>query len=76
LGNRKKPELVRAIVYANAFTANGKQNGIDLFDYVNVGYGLGLRYLLNEKARTYIGLDYGWGQYGTTGFYIRLNENF
>lgn len=75
-GTEKTPELLRGIVYANAFTADGKQNGIDLFDYVNFGYGLGLRYLLSKKARTYIGVDYGWGQYGTTGFYIRLNENF
>lgn len=65
-----------AILYLNATTANGKANGINLFEYVEPGYGLGLRFNISQKARTNIGIDYGWGNYGTSGLFLRLNENF
>ncbi|AGA80416.1 BamA/TamA family outer membrane protein [Echinicola vietnamensis] len=73
---RKNPRFMGAILYLNATTANGKANGINLFEYVEPGYGLGLRFNISQKARTNIGIDYGWGNYGTSGLFLRLNENF
>jgi hypothetical protein len=72
----KNPNFLGMILYANMTTANGKSNEIDLFEYVEPGYGLGLRVNISQKSRTNIGIDYGWGNYGTTGFFLRLNENF
>lgn len=72
---RKNPRFMGAILYLNATTANGKANGINLFEYVEPGYGLGLRFNISQKARTNIGIDYGWGNYGTSGLFLRLNED-
>ncbi|PZX48538.1 BamA/TamA family outer membrane protein [Algoriphagus chordae] len=72
---KKNPKFFGAIAYINATTASSKEN-IDLFQYIEPGYGVGLRFNISQKARTNIGIDYGWGSYGTTGFFLRLNENF
>ena len=76
LRTKKNPRFFGMILFANATTANGRKNGIKLFEYIEPGYGLGLRFNLSQKSRTDIGIDYGWGNYGTTGLFIRLNENF
>ncbi|GGZ12664.1 hypothetical protein GCM10007049_00430 [Echinicola pacifica] len=73
---KNNPKFFGAIVYANATTASGKDNGINLFEYVEPGYGAGVRININQKARTNVGIDYGWGNYGTSGLFLRLNENF
>ena len=70
------PHSIGMILYANATTADGGKNGVDLFEYINPGGGVGLRLNLSKKSRTNLGIDYGWGSYGTTGFFLRLNENF
>ncbi|WP_245949469.1 BamA/TamA family outer membrane protein [Echinicola strongylocentroti] len=76
LATKNNPDFFGAILYANATTASGKANGINLFEYIEPGYGLGLRFNINKKARTNVGIDYGWGNYGTSGLFLRLNENF
>ncbi len=75
-GSSNNAKLIGAIAYANFTTASGGENGIGLFDYLEPGYGLGLRFNISKRARTNIGIDYGWGHYGTTGLFLRLNENF
>ncbi|WP_084399528.1 BamA/TamA family outer membrane protein [Pseudotamlana agarivorans] len=74
--SKKNPKLLGLVLYANATTASGKNNGINLFEYIEPGGGLGLRFNISQKARTNIGIDYGWGNYGTKGLFLRLNENF
>ncbi|PIB37476.1 hypothetical protein BFP72_08520 [Reichenbachiella sp. 5M10] len=76
LATAKNPKFFGAVAYANITTANGGDNGISLFEYIEPGYGVGLRLNISKKARTNLGIDYGWGNYGTTGFFLRLNENF
>jgi len=75
-GSEKNPDLFGVVLFANATTASGYKNDIQLFEYIEPGYGLGLRFNISKKARTNLGLDYGWGNYGTQGFFLRLNENF
>lgn len=75
-GPTKNPDLLGMIAFANATTASGIENGIGLFEYIEPGCGLGLRLNISKKARTNLGMDYGWGSYSTTGFYLRINENF
>ncbi|MBP1838218.1 BamA/TamA family outer membrane protein [Formosa algae] len=74
--SKKNPSLLGAVAYLNLTTANASDNDISLFKYINPGYGVGLRLNINQKARTNLGLDYAWGSYGTSGFYLRLNETF
>ncbi len=76
LATKKNPKFFGAVAYANFTTASGGDNGIGLFDYLEPGYGLGLRFNISQKARTNIGIDYGWGNYGTSGLFLRLNENY
>ncbi|UXP31791.1 outer membrane protein assembly factor [Reichenbachiella agarivorans] len=76
LATKNNPHFLGMVAFFNITTASAEGNDISLFDYVNKGYGLGLRIAFNQKARTNIGLDYGWGDYGTQGFYIKLNETF
>ncbi len=76
LATKKNPDFFGMVAFLNGTTADGNKNGINLFDYIEPGYGLGFRFNLSQKSRTNIGIDYGWGNYGATGLFIRLNENF
>lgn len=75
-GTKKNDRFMGMVAYLNATSASAKQSDIKLLEYVNPGYGLGLRINISQKARTNIGIDYGWGSYGTKGLFLRLNENF
>lgn len=76
IATEKNPMKLGMVAFLTGTTADGNENGISLFEYIEPGYGLGLRYNLSQKSRTNIGIDYGWGNYGATGFFLRLNENF
>ncbi|MHA7941931.1 BamA/TamA family outer membrane protein [Formosa sp. 3Alg 14/1] len=75
-GSKKNDRLLGMVVYGNLTTASAKQSDIGLLEYIEPGYGLGLRVNISKKARTNIGIDYGWGSYGSKGLFLRLNENF
>jgi hypothetical protein len=47
-----------------------------LGDSFATGAGLGLRALLNKHSRTNLCADYGWGQQGSRGFYLAIQETF
>ncbi len=73
---QKDKEKWGAVLFANATSATNKDADIKMFDYINTGFGGGLRYMLNEKSRTNLCLDYGVGNYGASGFYLSVNEVF
>ncbi len=73
---QKNKEKWGGVLFVNATTASNKYADIDLFKYINTGYGLGLRFALNEKSRTNLCLDYGFGNNGAQGFYLSVNEVF
>ena len=85
---KKNPDLFGAVAFVNATTAsnnfnfstnNTQVNGyneIKLFDYINPGYGIGLRVMVMKKSRANLTLDYAWGDYGSQGFYFNFNETF
>ena len=75
-GTKKSPELIGAVVFANATTASNRDGNIDLFKYVNYAYGVGLRIMLQKEARINVTIDYAWGQYGAQGIFINANEVF
>lgn len=76
LASKNNPDFLGMIVFANAVTASNKDAGTDLFKYINLAAGTGIRAMISKNARTNLGLDYGWGNYGSSGFYIKLNESF
>jgi hypothetical protein len=80
---KKHPDLLGGVAFVNATTADnrGAQHGfedynIDLFDYVDPGYGIGLRVMVNKKSKSCVTLDYAWGKYGAQGFWFGFNETF
>ncbi|WP_075590501.1 BamA/TamA family outer membrane protein [Labilibacter marinus] len=73
---QKNKETLGGVVFVNGTTASSRTNDINLFDYLDVGYGAGLRVMINKKSRTNLTLDYAWGNHGAKGFYLGLNEKF
>ncbi|MFV0269994.1 MAG: BamA/TamA family outer membrane protein [Draconibacterium sp.] len=73
---QKNKETFGAVVFLNGTTASSRTNDIALFDNLDVGYGAGLRIMINKKSRTNLNLDYAFGKYGASGFYLGLNETF
>ncbi|MGB1268687.1 MAG: BamA/TamA family outer membrane protein [Flavobacteriaceae bacterium] len=64
------------VVFFNMNTATNKDADIQVFNYINTGVGAGVRFVLNEKSRTNLCLDYAFGNYGAHGFYLSVNEVF
>ena len=73
---QREKDLLGGVIFINGTTASNRQGGIDLFDYLDYGYGLGLRVMINKKSRANLALDFAWGKYGATGFYLGMNEVF
>ena len=46
------------------------------FEAARIGYGVGVRTKLNKYSNTSIAIDYGFGAYGSKGFFIHLGEVF
>jgi len=64
------------VLFLNGSTASNKDANIRLFDYVDPGYGLGLRWMVNRKSRTNVTIEYGFGKYGATALVFNLGETF
>lgn len=73
---QKEKEKWGGVLFVNATSATNTDASIKMFEYINTGYGLGVRFMLNEKSRTNLCLDYGFGNYGAHGFYLSVNEVF
>jgi len=72
----RKKELLGAVVFVNGTTASNRDANISLYQYMDFGYGIGLRVLVMKKSRANLTIDYAWGEYGAQGFYFGLNEAF
>jgi len=65
-----------AVLFLNTSTASSRTENINLFQNMVLGYGGGLRFMINEKKRVNLGLDYGFGAHGAQGLFVNLNEYF
>lgn len=72
---QKNKDTFGAVVFINGTTASNGLN-IPLFKYYDVGYGIGLRVMVDKKSRANFNIDYAVGKYGSQGFYFRVNEVF
>lgn len=66
--------LLGGVVFANAQSFSEPNSGH--YQYINPGYGAGLRISLNKFSRTNLCIDYGWGIHGSGGFFVNLGEVF
>ena len=76
LGIKQNPDFMGAVAFVNATTASNHDADINLFQYLNFGYGVGLRFMMNKTSRTNITIDYAWGAYGAHGLFLNVNETF
>ncbi len=65
-----------AVFFVNGTTATNDDAGIGLYEYLDVGYGLGLRWMFSAETRANVSVDYAFGKYGANGFYLGMNEVF
>ncbi|MDL2254843.1 outer membrane protein assembly factor [Bacteroidales bacterium OttesenSCG-928-J16] len=73
-------DLLGAVAFVNATTvstpdASSVVQKVHLFDYVEPGFGVGLRLKLNRFSRTNISVDYAFGR-KSQGFYLDISETF
>ncbi|RPA68999.1 hypothetical protein EF405_04060 [Cyclobacteriaceae bacterium YHN15] len=64
------------VLFLNTSTASSRTENINAFSNFVFGYGGGLRFMINEKKRVNLGLDYGFGANGAQGLFVNLNEYF
>lgn len=64
------------VIFGNISSATNKDAEIKMFKYMNTGVGLGVRFMLDKQKRQNLALDYAWGNYGASGFYLSVNEVF
>ncbi len=75
-GIRKYPDLVGGVLFVNGTSATNRDANIKMFQYVEPGYGIGLRIMVNQKTRTNVTVDFAMGNYGAKGLYFNINETF
>lgn len=66
--------LLGGVVFADAESFSEMATGN--FQYIQPGYGVGLRISMNKFSRTNLCVDYGWGVNGQGGFFVNLGEVF
>ena len=71
-----KNGLLGMVAFLNTSTFTNTQSGERLFDHFASAGGVGLRLLVNKRSRTNLCLDIGWGEQGSRGFYLAIQEAF
>ncbi len=73
---QKTKNKMGGVLYINMTSASSRTEHIGLFSSAQFGYGAGFRYMLSEKNRVNLGIDYGRGRNGASGIFLNLNEYF
>jgi hypothetical protein len=66
--------LLGGVLFANAQSFSDPNTG--QYNYIQPGWGGGIRISLNKFSRTNLCIDYGWGLHGSGGFFVNLGEVF
>ena len=68
-------QVLSGTAFANFTTASNKYDKINLFEYVQPAFGVGLRLLIDKATRTNLVFDYASGNH-SNAFYINAGETF
>jgi len=68
--------LLGMVIFLNATTVTNEQQGEQLFEHLAPGGGAGLRVLLNKRSRVQLCFDVGFGERGSRGVYVGVQEAF
>lgn len=69
-----KNGLLGGVIFANAESVS--QYPDNKFEYINPGYGLGVRLKMNKYSDVNLCFDYGFGLMGSNGIFFNLGEVF
>jgi outer membrane protein assembly factor BamA len=73
---QRHKDFLGGVIFFNATSASSRTTEVSLFDQTHLGYGLGLRFQVLPKKRLNVGLDYGRGAYGSSGYFINIYDTF
>jgi outer membrane protein assembly factor BamA len=73
---QKNSDRFGGVLFSNMTSASNPEESVNILDYLQFGYGVGLRYMLEEESRVNIALDYGRGFNDASGVFLNLNESF
>jgi outer membrane protein assembly factor BamA len=73
---QRQKDFIGGVLFVNATSASSRTRDVGLFDRIHLGYGLGLRFKVLPAKRLNVGVDYGWGAYGASGYFINIFETF
>jgi len=68
-------QLLSGTVFANFTTTSDRDRNIQLFEYIQPAFGVGLRLLIDKATRTNIIASYSWGSHSQS-LYINTGESF
>jgi hypothetical protein len=68
--------LLGMVVFLNTTTVTNLDQGEQLFEHLAPGGGAGLRVLLNKRSRVQLCFDVGFGERGSKGVYVGIQEAF
>ena len=75
-GPLMRNDFLGMVAFVNTTTISNRQGGEQLFDNFAPGGGAGLRLLLNKRSRTNLAFDFGFGENGSRGVYLTVQEAF
>ena len=68
-------QLLSGTVFANFTTTSDRDRDIQVLEYIQPAFGVGLRLLIDKATRTNVIASYGWGSHAQS-FYINTGESF
>lgn len=68
-------DLISGTIFSNFTTTSNKDKNVNLFQYIQPAFGIGLRILIDKATRTNLILNYGWGR-RSEAFYLNAGESF
>jgi len=73
---KSKPDLLGGVIFKYLTSASDRSTNVNLFQYIVLAAGVGLRIMNQKESRAKLTIDYGWGPDGAGAFYLNLNEYF
>jgi outer membrane protein assembly factor BamA len=67
--------ILGGVLFLNLTSTSDEANKVALFDYLRLGWGGGLRIMLDKRSRTRLQIDIGVGE-KKAGFYLGAQETF
>jgi outer membrane protein assembly factor BamA len=68
-------QLLSGTLFANFTSTSDRDRNIQILQYIQPAFGMGLRLLIDKTTRTNVIASYGWGNHSKS-FYVNTGESF